>query len=77
MSKIINGVASEYDMPFEKNYDVKYDEKGIETFTRYQDPTIKQLTSLLEKIKEIINNDKITGIEAKLLIKDLLESEVN
>lgn len=30
---------------------------------------------LLDKIKEIINNEKITGIEAKLMIKDLLEEE--
>lgn len=30
---------------------------------------------LLEKIKKIIYNDKITGIEAKLMIKDLFEKE--
>lgn len=27
----------------------------------------------LDKIKKIINNEKITGIEAKLMIKDILE----
>ncbi len=28
---------------------------------------------LLERIKKIIYNDKVTGIEAKLMIKDLFE----
>ena len=30
---------------------------------------------LLEKIKEIVDNEKITGIEVKLMIKDLLENK--
>lgn len=31
----------------------------------------------LEYIKKLVNNDKITGIEAKLIIKDLLNKENN
>ena len=42
-----------------------------------KDDEINKLNNTINKIKEIINNDKITGIEAKLLIKNLLESEVN
>lgn len=36
--------------------------------------TTKKL-ALLKKIKEIIYNDKISGIEAKIMIKDLFEKE--
>ena len=36
---------------------------------------IKDKRELIKRIKEIINNDKITGIEAKLIIKDMLESD--
>lgn len=34
---------------------------------------IKDQREKLDRIKEIVSNDKITGIEAKLIIKDLLE----
>lgn len=34
---------------------------------------IINLKNTLDKIKQIINNEKITGIEAKLMIKDILE----
>lgn len=34
---------------------------------------IVNLENTLDKIKKIINNEKITGIEAKLMIKDILE----
>lgn len=36
---------------------------------------IKDKRELIKRIKEIVNNDKITGIEAKLIIKDMLESD--
>lgn len=36
---------------------------------------IEKLTKTLEKIRTIINNEKITGIEAKLMIKDILEEK--
>lgn len=34
---------------------------------------IKEQRETLEEIKNIVNNDKVSGIEAKLIIKDLLE----
>ena len=34
-----------------------------------------KLEDKLEKIQKIISNEKITGIEAKLMIQDLLEKE--
>lgn len=36
---------------------------------------IKDKRETIKRIKEIVNNDKITGIEAKLIIKDILESD--
>lgn len=36
---------------------------------------INNMESIISRIKEIVNNDKITGIEAKLIIKDMLESD--
>lgn len=36
---------------------------------------IKELSETLQKIKKIIDNEKITGIEAKLMIKDIFEKE--
>ena len=36
---------------------------------------IKDKRELIKRIKEIVNNDKIAGIEAKLIIKDILESD--
>ena len=35
----------------------------------------KELKKILDKIKDIVNNEKITGIEAKLMIKDILEEK--
>lgn len=37
--------------------------------------TIEKQKELINKITEIINNQKITGIEAKLMIQELLENE--
>ena len=36
---------------------------------------IKDKRTTIKRIKEIVNNDKITGIEAKLIIKDMLDKE--
>lgn len=36
---------------------------------------IKDKRELISQIKDIVNNDKITGIEAKLIIKDILNKE--
>ena len=38
---------------------------------------IVNLENTLDKIKKIIENEKITGIEAKLMIKDILEEKQN
>lgn len=35
----------------------------------------EELKKILDKIKKIIENEKITGIEAKLMIKDILEEK--
>ena len=35
--------------------------------------TEEELRETLDKIKKIIDNEKVSGIEAKLMIKDILE----
>lgn len=37
--------------------------------------TEQELRETLDKIKKIINNEKVSGIEAKLMIKDILEEK--
>lgn len=34
---------------------------------------IKDLEYMIENIEQIVNNDKISGIEAKMIVKDLLK----
>lgn len=51
--------------------DIKYIEKIVDK----KDKEIKELSETFQKIKTIINNEKITGIEAKLMIKDILEEK--
>lgn len=46
-----------------------------EVFTRWEDPTIEEQNKKLERIKEIIYNEKISNIEARLMIKDVLENK--
>lgn len=36
---------------------------------------IKDLEDTIENIEQIVNNNKITGIEAKMIIKDMLGSD--
>lgn len=35
----------------------------------------EELKKILDKIKDIVNNEKVSGIEAKLMIKDILEEK--
>ena len=35
----------------------------------------EELKKTLDKIKDIVNNEKVSGIEAKLMIKDILEGK--
>ena len=37
--------------------------------------TEQELREILDKIKKIIDNEKVSGIEAKLMIKDILEGK--
>ena len=36
---------------------------------------IKDLENMIENIEQIVNNDKISGIEAKMIIKEILECD--
>lgn len=46
MNKIINGVANDFEFD------------GIETFNRWQDPTINELKQQLDKYKNVIDKIK-------------------
>ena len=46
MNKIINGVANDFEFD------------GIETFNRWQDPTINELQQQLDKYKDVIDKIK-------------------
>ena len=37
--------------------------------------TIEDLAKVLNDIFNIVNNDKVSGIEAKMIIKDILDKE--
>ena len=59
MSKIINGVASEYDMPMiYENKSTTNRIKNEEIFTRWQDPAIKKLQRENEKLQNNWNELK-------------------
>ena len=59
MSKIINGVASEYDMPMIYENKTMTNRLGNEEiFTRWQDPTIEQLQQENQQLKDINTYDK-------------------
>lgn len=57
----------------EKEYEKKV-EQAEWTYERMKD-TIHDQYDILKKIKDIVNNDKVSGIEAKLMIKDILEDK--
>ena len=53
MSKIVNGVASEYEMPMiYENKSTTNRIKNEEIFTRWQDPTIEKLQRENEKLRQ-------------------------
>lgn len=37
--------------------------------------TNEELIDILEQIRNVVNNEKVSGIEAKLIIKDILDKE--
>lgn len=45
----------------------------IDIFTTELTIELERLSNILIQIKKIIDNEKITGIEAKLMIKDIFE----
>ena len=65
MGKIINGVASEFEIPNEP-----------QVITHWIDPTIEEQRKIINRIEEIIYNEKISNVEARLMIKDIIEGKV-
>lgn len=44
-------------------------------FMNYQDKEIERLENVVHEIRNVVNNEKVSGIEAKLIIKDILDKE--
>ena len=44
--------------PFEKRFNVKYDEQGVENFTRWLDPTIEEYKKEIDRLNNIIDEIK-------------------
>lgn len=65
------------DVITEKDYvkaEVTYDR--LKDLVHEQRFEINKLEDVLKNVKKIVNNDKISGIEAKIMIKELLEKEI-
>ncbi|MBR2248695.1 MAG: hypothetical protein IKE89_03520 [Bacilli bacterium] len=73
MSKIINGVASEYDFPF-KDFDVRYNEESIQKFNRWQDPTIEEYHKEIERLNNIIDEK---DYKIKRIVYSCYESDMS
>ena len=58
------------------NWDYTYIYDGSRTCGKsYFQNLLDEKDELLQKIQKIVDNEKITGIEAKLMIKDVLEGK--
>ena len=59
--------------PFEKRFDVKYDEQGVEKFARWLDPTIEEYKQETERLNKLLE-EKEKEIETLLgIVKELEE----
>jgi len=80
VSKIVNGVANDLEFPQLDfvHHDSKTNEplqKQIETFTRWQDPTIKEYKKEIERLNNIINEyEKIMKECSDRILKELNEN---
>lgn len=51
----------------------EYEEVILEKQLKEKDKEIERLENIVNEIRNIVNNEKVSGIEAKLIIKDILE----
>ena len=51
----------------------EYEEVMLEKQLKEKDKEIERLENIVNEIRNVVNNEKVSGIEAKLIIKDILE----
>lgn len=54
---------------------VEYEEVVLEKQLKEKDKEIERLGNIVNEIRNVVNNEKVSGIEAKLIIKDILDKE--
>jgi hypothetical protein len=53
----------------------EYEEVVLEKQLKEKDKEIERLGNIVNEIRNVVNNEKVSGIEAKLIIKDILDKE--
>jgi len=53
----------------------EYEEVVLEKQLKEKDKEIERLGNIVHEIRNVVNNEKVSGIEAKLIIKDILDKE--
>lgn len=48
----------------------------LEKQLKEKDKEIEKLENIINEIKNVVNNEKVSGIEAKLIIKDILNTQL-
>ena len=54
----------------------EYEEVVLEKQLKEKDKEIERLENIVNEIRNIVNNEKVSGIEAKLIIKDILNTKL-
>lgn len=54
----------------------EYEEVMLEKQLKEKDKEIENLENVINDIKKVVNNEKVSGIEAKLIIKDILNTQL-
>jgi hypothetical protein len=53
----------------------EYEEVVLEKQLKEKDKEIERLGNIVNEIRNVVNNEKVSGIESKLIIKDILDKE--
>ena len=54
----------------------EYEEVVLEKQLKEKDKEIERLGDIINEIKKVVDNEKVSGIEAKLIIKDILNTQL-
>lgn len=54
----------------------EYEEVMLEKQLKEKDKEIERLENIVNEIRKVVDNEKVSGIEAKLIIKDILNTQL-